>query len=167
MENWDEAKLKEVVKKKHGKDDKKNSPTNIICKYFLEALENNKYSWFWDCPNGGDKCHYQHTLPPCFVLNKDKKKNQEKKDDISIEELVEKEAPKWRSRMFADLVRNLILIPVVSRELSSIVLNYKQLNKCINTETNHCQMGEVELRCVTEEWEAFPSRCVDVLNFII
>ncbi|XP_076343194.1 zinc finger CCCH domain-containing protein 15-like isoform X5 [Tachypleus tridentatus] len=92
MENWDEAKLKEVVKKKHGKDDKKNSPTNIICKYFLEALENNKYSWFWDCPNGGDKCHYQHTLPPCFVLNKDKKKNQEKKDDISIEELVEKES---------------------------------------------------------------------------
>ncbi|XP_076313079.1 zinc finger CCCH domain-containing protein 15-like isoform X2 [Tachypleus tridentatus] len=91
MENWDEAKLKEVVEKKHGEADKKKPPTNIICKYFLEALENNKYGWFWDCPNGGDKCHYRHALPPGFVLNKDKKNNQEKKDDISIEELVEKE----------------------------------------------------------------------------
>ncbi|XP_013782388.1 zinc finger CCCH domain-containing protein 15-like [Limulus polyphemus] len=80
MENWDEAKLKEVVETKHGEADKKKPPTNIV-----------SYGWFWDCPNGGDKCHYRHALPPGFVLNKDKKKNQEKKDDISLEDLVEKE----------------------------------------------------------------------------
>ena len=57
------------------------------------ALETNKYGWFWECPNGGDKCHYRHCLPPGFVLNKDKKKA-DKKDDITIEELVEIERAK-------------------------------------------------------------------------
>lgn len=89
MENWDENKLKEVVEKKHGENERKLPKTDIICKYFIDAVENNKYGWFWECPNGGDKCHYRHALPPGFVLNKDKKK--EKKDEISIEDLVEKE----------------------------------------------------------------------------
>ncbi|XP_054168335.1 zinc finger CCCH domain-containing protein 15-like [Oppia nitens] len=93
MENWDEEKLKEVVEKKHGEREKKLPSTDIICKHFIDALETNKYGWFWDCPNGGDKCHYRHCLPPGFVLNKDKKK-QEKKDDITIEELVEIERAK-------------------------------------------------------------------------
>ena len=61
-----------------------------ICKYFLDAVEKNKYGWFWECPNGGDKCIYRHALPPGFVLKKDKKK-EDKKDEISIEELVERE----------------------------------------------------------------------------
>ncbi|RWS26329.1 Zinc finger CCCH domain-containing protein 15-like protein [Leptotrombidium deliense] len=100
MENWDEDKLKEVVEKKHGENERKMPKTDIICKYFLEALENNKYGWFWECPNGGDKCHYRHALPPGFVLNRDKKK-QDKKDDISIEELVEKE----RANLGSDLTR--------------------------------------------------------------
>lgn len=56
------------------------------------AIELNKYGWFWDCPNGGDKCHYRHALPPGFVLKKDMKKD--KKDDITIEELVEIERSK-------------------------------------------------------------------------
>lgn len=58
----------------------------------LLAIETNKYGWFWDCPNGGDKCHYRHALPPGFVLKKDKKR--EKKEDITIEELVEIERAK-------------------------------------------------------------------------
>jgi len=93
MENWDEEKLKEVVEKKHGERERKLPQTEIICRHFIDALELNKYGWFWDCPNGGDKCHYRHALPPGFVLNKDKKKH-DKKDDITIEELVEIERAK-------------------------------------------------------------------------
>jgi hypothetical protein len=49
MEDWDEDKLAEVVSKKHGAE--KTNQTDIICKYFLEAVENNKYGWFWECPD--------------------------------------------------------------------------------------------------------------------
>ena len=52
MENWDDEKLKDVVGRKHG-DQKLPNQTDIICKYFLDAIENRKYGWFWECPNGG------------------------------------------------------------------------------------------------------------------
>jgi len=52
MEGWDDAKLKDVVGKKHGAQKIANQ-TDIICKYFLDAIENGKYGWFWECPNGG------------------------------------------------------------------------------------------------------------------
>lgn len=52
-------------------------------------MENSKYGWFWVCPNGST-CKYRHALPPGFVLKKDKKK-EDKKDQITIEELVEQE----------------------------------------------------------------------------
>ncbi|XP_030012012.1 zinc finger CCCH domain-containing protein 15 [Sphaeramia orbicularis] len=90
MENWDEKKLEEVVNKKHGEAEKKKAKTQIVCKYFLEAIENNKYGWFWVCPAGGDTCMYRHALPPGFVLKKDKKK-EEKEDEVSLEELIENE----------------------------------------------------------------------------
>lgn len=64
-----------------------------VCKYFLDAIENNKYGWFWVCPGGGDNCMYRHALPPGFVLKKDKKK-EEKDEEISLEELIENEV--WR-----------------------------------------------------------------------
>ena len=51
MEGWDDAKLKEVVGKKHG-GQKIPNQTDIICKYFLDAIETGKYGWFWECPNG-------------------------------------------------------------------------------------------------------------------
>jgi len=86
MDDWDEEKLDEVIKKKHGSE--KSNATDIICKYFLEAVENSKYGWFWTCPAGGDQCNYRHALPAGYVLKKDRKK-EEKKDQISIEELVE------------------------------------------------------------------------------
>lgn len=92
MENWDDAKLADVVEAKHGENERKMPKTDIICKNFIEALENNKYGWFWECPTGGDKCHYRHALPPGFVLKRDQKKD--KKDEISIEELVERERAK-------------------------------------------------------------------------
>ncbi|CAC5401615.1 Zinc finger CCCH domain-containing protein 21,Zinc finger CCCH domain-containing protein 15 homolog,Translation machinery-associated protein 46,Zinc finger CCCH domain-containing protein 11,Zinc finger CCCH domain-containing protein 15 [Mytilus coruscus] len=64
VEDWDETKLQEVVEKKHGATNKQKMETAIICKFFLEAVENGKYGWFWACPNGADKCHYRHCLPP-------------------------------------------------------------------------------------------------------
>ncbi|KAL7991577.1 hypothetical protein Chor_015833 [Crotalus horridus] len=90
MDNWDEKKLEEVVNKKHGEAEKKKPKTQIVCKYFLDAIENNKYGWFWVCPGGGDNCMYRHALPPGFVLKKDKKK-EEKEEEISLEDLIEKE----------------------------------------------------------------------------
>lgn len=52
MEKWDQEKLEEVVNSKAGKQ----PPTDIVCKYFLEAIESSKYGWFWECPNGGKWC---------------------------------------------------------------------------------------------------------------
>jgi len=90
MEDWDEEKLEEVVNKKHGEKNKSMPATSIICKFFLDALENNKYGWFWSCPNG-DTCHYRHALPPGFVLKKDAKRMEEEKEVVTIEQLVEAE----------------------------------------------------------------------------
>ncbi|XP_071523738.1 zinc finger CCCH domain-containing protein 15 homolog [Panulirus ornatus] len=87
--DWDEATLLDVVEKKHGKE-KSRPTTEIVCKYFLDAVENGKYGWFWDCPNGVG-CIYRHALPPGFVLKKDRKKMEKMKEDISLEDLVERE----------------------------------------------------------------------------
>lgn len=93
MENWDDETLRDAVEKKHGAANKSIPPTDIICKYFIEALEQSKYGWFWECPNGGNKCHYRHALPPGFVLQKDRKKA-DNKPAIAMEELVEVERSK-------------------------------------------------------------------------
>ncbi|KAI7808415.1 zinc finger CCCH domain-containing protein 15 [Triplophysa rosa] len=91
MENWDEKKLEEVVNKKHGEADKKKAKTQIVCKHFLDAIEINKYGWFWVCPGGGDNCMYRHALPVGFVLKKDKKKEEKTEEEISLEDLIETE----------------------------------------------------------------------------
>ncbi|CAG0882019.1 unnamed protein product [Darwinula stevensoni] len=91
MDDWDEEKLKEVVEMKHGEADQGKIKTDIICKYFLDAVENSKYGWFWECPNG-IKCHYRHALPPGFVLKKDRKKEgRDDGNDLTLEDLIEKE----------------------------------------------------------------------------
>jgi hypothetical protein len=61
MSTWDEEKLQSVIKSKHGNP---KTTTDKVCKYFIEAVENSKYGWFWTCPNGNDKCMYRHSLPP-------------------------------------------------------------------------------------------------------
>ncbi|XP_073846649.1 zinc finger CCCH domain-containing protein 15 homolog [Musca autumnalis] len=88
MKNWDDAKLQEVVNQKHSSE-KKRPTTDIICKYFIEAVEKSKYGWFWECPNG-EKCIYRHALPQGYVLKKDKKK-EDKPTEISLVDLIEKE----------------------------------------------------------------------------
>jgi len=63
--DWDEDKLRSVVLSKKGNQ---QTTTDKVCKYFIEAIEDGKYGWFWICPNGGDKCKYKHALPPGYVL---------------------------------------------------------------------------------------------------
>ncbi|KAL8698225.1 MAG: hypothetical protein Q9224_001949, partial [Gallowayella concinna] len=65
MADWDEEKLRQVVTSKHGNP---KTTTDKVCKFFIEAVENGKYGWFWQCPNGGDRCMYKHSLPPGFIL---------------------------------------------------------------------------------------------------
>ncbi|KAI9810675.1 MAG: hypothetical protein M1827_006134 [Pycnora praestabilis] len=75
MENWDEEKLQQVIMSKHGNP---KTTTDKVCKYFVEAVENGKYGWFWTCPNGGDKCMYKHSLPPGFILKTKEQRAAEK-----------------------------------------------------------------------------------------
>lgn len=59
--DWDEEKLRTVVLSKKGNQ---KTTTDKVCKFFIEAIEDGKYGWFWVCPNGADKCMYKHALPP-------------------------------------------------------------------------------------------------------
>ncbi|KAF8910503.1 hypothetical protein CPB84DRAFT_1672591, partial [Gymnopilus junonius] len=93
MENWDEEKLRNVVLSKHGNP---RTTTDIVCKYFIEAIETQKFGWFWECPNGGENCQYRHALPPGFVLKSQRKAADEaaKANVISLEEFLEVERHK-------------------------------------------------------------------------
>lgn len=92
MSSWDEAKLEDVIDKKHGEENKAKNQTQIVCKFFIEAVENSTYGWFWTCPNEkeNNKCIYRHALPPGFTLKRDQKA-QDEKEEISLEDLIEKE----------------------------------------------------------------------------
>lgn len=68
MENWDQEKLTEVIARKHQNVPGVRTTTDLVCRHFLEAIETRKYGWFWECPNGNEKCKYRHALPPDFVL---------------------------------------------------------------------------------------------------
>ncbi|QPC79877.1 hypothetical protein HYE68_010629 [Fusarium pseudograminearum] len=73
--DWDEDKLRSVVLSKKGNQ---QTTTDKVCKFFIEAIEDGKYGWFWICPNGGDKCKYKHALPPGFVLKTKEQRAAEK-----------------------------------------------------------------------------------------
>ena len=67
MDSWDQEKLEEVVNEKH--HEKNAKQTEIVCKYFLDAIEKSLYGWFWVCPNGGTSCkyvQYRHTFWYCM-----------------------------------------------------------------------------------------------------
>lgn len=94
MDKWDEEKLRKVILSKHGNP---KTTTDKVCKYFIDAVENGKYGWFWVCPNGGSDCKYKHALPPGFVL---KTKEQKK-----LEKLASESAPKISLEEFLELER--------------------------------------------------------------
>jgi DRG Family Regulatory Proteins, Tma46 len=90
MDTWDQDKLETVVTKKHGAGIK--TTTDIVCKYFIEAIEQRKYGWFWECPNGGDSCKYRHALPPGYILKqKTTTEETDEESGISLEEFLEGE----------------------------------------------------------------------------
>lgn len=74
----------------------KRCSSGIVCKFFMEAVDSGKFGWFWNCPNGGDKCHYSHTLPQGYVpkCQRAKKEDGEEMDEISLEEFLEVERNK-------------------------------------------------------------------------
>ena len=65
----------------------KKRPSNIVCKYFLDAVKKKQYGWKWECPNGDD-CHYRHSLPEGYILVTAK----EKQEDMTSEEYMNLEA---------------------------------------------------------------------------
>ena len=74
MDEWDQEQLEKVVKQKHAAES--SNKTDIICKFFLEAVEKKQYGWFWQCPNGGKDCKYRHALPPGCVSTHAHKRTQ-------------------------------------------------------------------------------------------
>ncbi|XVF55406.1 hypothetical protein PTKIN_Ptkin06aG0033600 [Pterospermum kingtungense] len=94
MEDWDQETLEKVVESKT-KEYKQNKPTDIVCKYFLEAVEKKQYGWFWVCPNGGKDCHYRHALPPGYVLKSQMKALiEEESEKTPIEDEIENQRAK-------------------------------------------------------------------------
>jgi len=98
MADWDEEKLRQVVMSKHGNP---KTTTDKVCKFFIDAVENQKYGWFWTCPNGGDKCMYKHSLPPGFVLKTKEQRAAEKAlmdksplNTLTLEDFLESERHK-------------------------------------------------------------------------
>ena len=71
-------KIAEEKEKKRGK----LCQSNIVCKYFLDAVKKKVYGWKWECPNG-DGCHYKHYLPKGYIMLTDKDKAQE---EMAMEE---------------------------------------------------------------------------------
>lgn len=72
--------------------------TIITCLHFLEAVEDEKYGWRWECQNGGVKCQYRHQLPEGYKLSTKaereaakKEREKEKENDKTIEEIIEEE----------------------------------------------------------------------------
>lgn len=98
MDKWDQDRLNKVISMKHGNP---RTTTDKVCKYFLQAVEDGKYGWFWECPNGGEKCMYRHRLPPGFVLKSERKEKEalEKANEISLEEFLESARHKLGSNL--------------------------------------------------------------------
>ncbi|KAG6917513.1 hypothetical protein DXG01_002260 [Tephrocybe rancida] len=92
MDTWDDEKLQKVVLSKAGNP---KTTTDIVCKYFIQAIESMKFGWFWECPNG-EACQYRHALPPGFVLKSQKKALEDaaKANEISLEDFLEVERHK-------------------------------------------------------------------------
>ncbi|XP_038680248.1 zinc finger CCCH domain-containing protein 21 isoform X2 [Tripterygium wilfordii] len=94
MEDWDQETLEKVVESKKNEYNQ-NKPTDIVCKYFLEAVEKKQYGWFWVCPNGGQSCHYRHALPPGYVLKSQMKALlEEESNKKPIEDEIEEQRAK-------------------------------------------------------------------------
>lgn len=75
----------------------KGCRSDIVCKFFLESVEKNKYGWNWTCPNNGDRCKYKHCLPPGYRLKRDGG-NSAVEEQVDIEERIDEQ----RNRLLAE-----------------------------------------------------------------
>jgi hypothetical protein len=98
MDEWDQETLEKVVESKKNEYNQ-NKPTDIVCKYFLDAVEKKQYGWFWSCPNGGKECHYRHALPPGYVLKSQMKAllEEESSKKLAVEDEIENERAKLQT----------------------------------------------------------------------
>ncbi|BAT95829.1 hypothetical protein LR48_Vigan347s002600 [Vigna angularis] len=97
MEDWDQETLEKAVESNKSYYNQ-NKATDIVCKYFLDAVEKKQYGWLWECPNGGKNCHYRHALPPGYVLKSQMKALlEEEADKLSIEEEIENQRAKVKT----------------------------------------------------------------------
>jgi len=58
----------------------------ILACFFIQAVEEKKYGWFWECPNEGDNCPYFHKLPQDYIFKSDEVVV---KDTRTLEEIIE------------------------------------------------------------------------------
>lgn len=63
--------------------------TDIVCKFFLDAVKAKVYGFKWQCPNGDD-CHYKHCLPKDYVIQTLQGKVQEEMTIDEYQDLEEK-----------------------------------------------------------------------------
>ena len=71
--------------------DSRSIISEITCQFFLEAVEKDRYGWFWKCPNG-DECIYRHALPEGYVINKEEVKIEaDEEEKPPLEEELDKE----------------------------------------------------------------------------
>jgi len=71
--------------------------SNIVCKFFIQAIHKKVYGYKWECPNGDD-CQYRHCLPKDYVLTTQKDRMQE---EMTIDEFYnwEEEVDAERDRL--------------------------------------------------------------------
>jgi len=87
MSQWDEETTRKILAKKN------TVPVNAsdkVCHQFLKAIEQKRWGWFWECPNGGVKCPYKHALPPDYVFKKEKVASEVR----PLEDIIEEERQK-------------------------------------------------------------------------
>lgn len=73
----------------------KGAKSDLVCKFFLEAVKSKKYGWNWTCANG-DGCKYKHCLPPGYVLDPSGK-IEVNEEDVNLEEKIDEERNKLLS----------------------------------------------------------------------
>jgi len=74
----------------YAEDEDRPNRTNIVCKYFLEAVEKGVYGWGWKCVNGST-CIYRHALPPGYKLKSKEDDDLEPEDARRLEDSIEEQ----------------------------------------------------------------------------
>ena len=87
-----ESEINKIAEEKEKKR-KTKCQSNIVCKYFLDAVKKKVYGLKWECPNGDD-CHYKHYLPKGYIIQTDKDRLQEEmtmEEYMDLEEQIDEE----------------------------------------------------------------------------